>query len=461
MTRPWLLVVDDDAESCEVLAEALRAEGYEVATAQGGRAALALAQERVFDVVVSDIRMPDLDGLALLRGLREATPDVSVILMTAFGTVEAALEAIKQGAYDYVSKPLQLDELLLTVRRAIEQRRLVRENQQFRRTLQDRYRLGNIVGVSPRMLDVFKMIARVAPTRSTVLITGESGTGKEVVARALHFNSPRAAGPFVTIDCSGLAESLLESELFGHVRGAFTGAVTARRGLFETGHGGTVFLDEVGDIGPNVQAKLLRVLELQEVKPVGGNEPVRIDVRLIAATNKDLQTEVREGRFREDLFYRLNVVSIHLPPLRERREDILVLAQHFLRKYAEANGKGIGGIAPEAMARLEAHSWPGNVRELENAIERAVAVSSHPILLPDDLPLHLAPPVAAPVEAGGPGPLAIQSLDEVTRQHIARVLAATGGNKKRTAEILGVDRRTLYRMLERYATPASEPSPEV
>ena len=461
MIRPRLLVVDDDAESCQVVAEAFRAEGYTVATAQGGRAALTLATEQVFDVVVSDIRMPDLDGLELLRGLREATPDVSVILMTAFGTVEAALEAIKEGAYDYVSKPLHLDELLLTVRRAIEQRRLVHENQRFRQTLQDRYHLGNIVGVSPGMLDVFKLIGRVAATRSTVLITGESGTGKEVVARALHYNGPRAAGPFVTIDCAGLAESLLESELFGHVRGAFTGAVTARRGLFEMGHGGTVFLDEVGEIGPNVQAKLLRVLELQEIKPVGGNESIRIDVRLIAATNRDLQAEVREGRFREDLFYRLNVVSIHLPPLRERREDIPALAHHFLRKYGEANGKAIGGIAPETMARLEAYAWPGNVRELENAIERAVAVSGHPILLPDDLPLHLAPPAAAAAEAETPGPLEFLSLDEVTRRHIGRVLASTAGNKKRAAEILGVDRRTLYRMLERYAMLTPEASPEV
>jgi len=460
MTRPRLLVVDDDAESCQAVAEALRAEGYTVATAEGGRAALTLAKEQVYDVVVSDIRMPDLDGMALLHGLREAVPDASVILMTAFGTVEAALGAIKEGAYDYVSKPLHIDELLFTVRRAIEQRRLVRENQRFRETLQDRYHLGNIVGVSPRMLAVFKLIARVAPTRSTVLITGESGTGKEVVARVLHYNGSSRVGPFVTIDCAGLAESLLESELFGHVRGAFTGAVTARRGLFETGHGGTVFLDEVGDVGPNVQAKLLRVLELQEIKPVGGNESIRIDVRLVAATNRDLQALVRQGRFREDLFYRLNVVSIHLPPLRERREDIPALARHFLQKYGEANGKAIGGIAPETMARLEAYSWPGNVRELENAIERAVAVSSHPILLPDDLPLHLASPAAPAVAAEAPGPLEFLTLDALTRRHIARVLAAVGGNKKRAAEILGVDRRTLYRMLERYALLSPEASSE-
>ena len=460
MSQARLLVVDDDPASCEAVAEALRAERYEVEVVRGGHAALALAKERVFDVVVSDIRMPDLDGLRLLRGLREGSPDASVILMTAFGTVEAALAAIKEGAYDYVSKPLRLDELLLTIRRALDQRRLVRENQRFRQTLQERYHLDNIVGVSPRMIEVFKLIARVAPTRSTVLITGESGTGKEVVARALHWNGPRATGPFVTIDCGGLAEGLLESELFGHVRGAFTGALAARRGLFEAGHGGTVFLDEIGEIGPNMQAKLLRVLELQEIRPVGSNEPIHIDIRLIAATNRDLSAEVREGHFREDLFYRLNVVSVVLPPLRERREDIPALAQHFLRKYAASNGKAIDGIAPEAMDRIDAYAWPGNVRELENAIERAVAVSHHPILLPDDLPRHLAPPTPSPPERPPSAPQDLVSLDELTRQHLARVLVATGGNKKRAAEILGVDRRTLYRMLERYTIRSSAVSPE-
>jgi DNA-binding NtrC family response regulator len=460
MSRPRVLIVDDDMESCAVVAEALRVEGFEVATAHGGHAALALARERVLDAVISDIRMPDLDGLELLRGLRQVNPDLSVILMTAFGTVEAALQAIKEGAYDYVSKPLRLDELLLALRRALEQRRLLRENQVFRETLQQQYGLANIVGVSASMIEIFKLIARVAPSQSTVLITGESGTGKEIVARALHYNGTRASKPFVTVNCAGLAEGVLESELFGHVRGAFTGAVTARRGLFEVGHGGTVFLDEIGDIGPNMQAKLLRILEQQEVKPVGGNEAVRVDVHLITATNKDLPREIHANQFQKDLFYRLNVVSIHLPPLRERREDIPALAHHFLRKYAEANGKQIGGFAPEVMAIFEAHSWPGNVRELENAVQRAVAMSRNPILLPEDLPPHLAASPVEVVHSNRSDSLSVLSLDAVIRQHIARALAATGGNKKRAAEILGVDRRTLYRMLERYEMVAPGSVPE-
>ena len=460
MTLARLLVVDDDAESCAVVAEAMRAEGYEVSTSQSGQAALTLAGMRVFDVVISDIRMPDLNGLDLMRALRQANSDVSVILMTAFGTVEAALEAIKEGAYDYVSKPLRIEELLLTVRRALERRRLLRDVEASREVLRDRYRLTNIVGVTPGMIEVFKLIARVAPTRSPVLITGESGTGKEVVARALHFNGPRSAAPFVTINCAGLAEGLLESELFGHVRGAYTGAVTSRRGLFEDGDRGTIFLDEIGDINLNTQAKLLRVLGEHEIKPVGSNQSVRVDVRMIAATNKDLRGAIREGRFREDLFYRLNVVSIHLPPLRERPGDIPVLAHHFLRKYAEANSKAINGFTRETLSLLEAYPWPGNVRELENTVERAVAVGTSPVVLPEDLPAHLvtrplAP--ARPVAADAP----LLPLGELTRLHITRVLAATGGNKKRAAEILGVDRRTLYRMLSRHAMSVSEPPAEV
>jgi DNA-binding NtrC family response regulator len=451
-----LLVVDDDAESCAVVAEALRAEGYRVETALDGSAALALATAQPFDVVIADIRMPDVDGLTLLQQLRRLAPETSVILMTAFGTAEAALQAIRDGAYDYVSKPLRLEEVLLTIRRALEQRRLAREAPGSADSLSEAAGLRHIVGASPRMIEVFKLIARVAPTRSPVLITGESGTGKEVVARALHDHGGRAAAPFVAVNCAGLAEGLLESELFGHVRGAYTGAVQARRGLFEAADGGTIFLDEIGDVSPNLQAKLLRVLGEGEIRPVGGNETSRVDVRIIAATNKDLPAEVRQGRFREDLFYRLHVVTLHLPPLRERAEDIPALAHHFLRKYAEENKKEIRGFAPEALRLLEAHPWPGNVRELEHAVERAVAVSHHAQILPEDLPEHLAPAAAAPLAALGLDPLQLVTLDELTRRYVSRVLAAAGGNKTRAAAILGVDRRTLYRMLERYRLDTPE-----
>ena len=454
-TDARVLVVDDDPGVGDLLHEVLTREGYRVRVSTGGGEAAQLAETETFDLVLADVRMPDCDGLEVLRAFRRADPETIVIMMTAFGTLESAIEAIREGAFDYISKPFNLEEVKLTLRRALERRRLVAENLRFREELRERYRVDRLVGSSAAMLEVYKLVARVAPGRSTVLVQGESGTGKELVARAIHYNGPRAAQPFQAVDCGSLAETLLESELFGHVKGAFTGAVTTKRGLLEEAHGGTCFLDEVGDVGPNPQARILRFLQEHEIKPVGGTESRKVDVRVIAATNKDLEGLVKAGRFREDLFYRLNVVTIRLPPLRERREDIPVLAEHFLRKYAAENGKAVSQIAPESLAILQAYAWPGNVRELENIIERAVALTTSPILVPDDLPHRLMEHRAKPAPASG-----FQTLEEMERAHLLRALQEAGGNKKRAAQLLGIGRRTLYRMAERHGIKLSGPEEE-
>jgi two-component system response regulator AtoC len=368
-------------------------------------------------------------------------------MMTAFGSIETAIGAIKEGAYDYVSKPFKLDEIKLTIRRALEQKRLVEENQLYRQELITKYKLENIVGRSSGMLQVYKTIARVADSRSTVLITGESGTGKELIARAIHFNSSRAAKPFVAVDCGALAETLLESELFGHVRGAFTGAVVNKKGLFEEADGGTCFLDEIGDISAAMQAKLLRVLQEHEIKKVGGTDTIKIDVRIVAATNKNLEELVEEKKFREDLFYRLNVVTIHLPPLRERAEDIPLLADHFLRKYMGENKKNVSQISPEAMEFLLTYGWPGNVRELENVIERSVTLSHRSVILPDDLPRRIRAEKKGDLAQTLPSHLPLAELEKI---YIQKILEEAGGKKKKAADILGIDRRTLYRMAARF-----------
>jgi len=442
-----VLVVDDDSVACDLLSEVLSKEGYEVDVARGGQEAVKKGKEDVFDIVLADVRMPDLDGLGVLRAFKTSSPETIVIVMTAFGSIETAIEAIKEGAYDFVSKPFKLDEIKIVIKRALERRRLLQENLRFRSELKEKYSFEHIVGSSSQMLEVYKAVARVAPSRSTVLIRGESGTGKELIAKAIHYNSPRSERPFVAIDCGALAETLLESELFGHVKGAFTGAISAKDGLFEQAHGGTCFLDEIGDVSLNTQGKLLRVLEEHEIRPVGGTESRKVDVRVIAATNKDLEAFVRAGKFREDLYYRLNVVSLVLPPLRERQEDIPLLATYFLRRYAEENNKKISHISQEAMVFLEAYDWPGNVRELENVIERAMALTPNPVLLPEDLP----PKLQERFE-GVEGELAgnLLSLREFERRHIQRVLRETKGNKKLAAELLGINRRTLYRMAKRY-----------
>jgi DNA-binding NtrC family response regulator len=368
-----------------------------------------------------------------------------VILVTAFGNIDGAVEAIRRGAFDYISKPYDVDAIKLVVARALRQRSLVVENRALRRDVREKYRLENVVGRSEAMLQVYKTAARVAATDATVLILGESGTGKELVARAIHQASPRAAGPFVAVDCGAIAEGVLESELFGHARGAFTGAQAARRGLFEEASGGTLFLDEIGDVGPNLQARLLRALQEGTIRRVGTNEPVAVDVRVVAATNRDLSLAVKEGRFREDLFFRLNVVTIEIPPLRDRREDIPLLAEHFAHKHGRSDGAR--AISEGARELLLAYGWPGNVRELENVVARALALNPAGVILPEDLPEHVRG--AAPRGASPPG-LALAdrpALEEVERRYALLVLSEVGGNKTRAAEVLGIDRKTLYRLI--------------
>ena len=437
-----VLLIDDDQGTMDLLKEVLQKEGYAVDEAKTGQEALAQTRALAFDVVLADLRLPDLDGIEVLRTLHALDPDLPVIVMTAFGSMETAVEAIRDGAYDYISKPFNLTEVRLTVRRACERRLLLQDNRRFQQALQEKYRFENIVGTSPKMVQVYRTVARVASTRSTVLLTGESGTGKELVARAIHYNSPRGKAPFVAVDCGALPESLLESELFGYEKGAFTGAQALKKGLFEVAHGGTIFLDEVGDIGPSLQAKLLRVLQEHEVRRVGGIEPIQVDIRVIAATRHDLEALVKRGKFREDLFYRLSVVTISLPRLSERRDDIPLLALHFLGKYASEADKGLGQIAPEAMAHLCRYDWPGNVRELEHVIERAVALTANPILLVDDLPTTL--------QELAPTSDAFPSLEEMEKRHLQLALEKTAGNRKQAAALLGVSRRTLYRMAKRH-----------
>ncbi|MHB1843541.1 MAG: sigma-54-dependent transcriptional regulator [Deltaproteobacteria bacterium] len=449
-----VLVVDDDRASRELMARILRQDGYEIEEAGDGTEAIARARAIAegkpgLDLVVSDIRMVEADGLEVLKAFRSQSPDTPVILVTAFGNVNVddAMDAIRQGAFDYLSKPYQVDAIKLVVGRALQQKRLAEENRSLRREVREKYKLENIVGRSEAMLEVYKTAARVAATDATALIQGESGSGKELLARAIHQRSQRAQGPFVAVDCGALAEGVLESELFGHVRGAFTGAQERHRGLFEQAGGGTLFLDEIGNVSQKIQAQLLRALQEGEVRPVGASEPVRVDVRAVAASNTDLAQAVKAGHFREDLYYRLNVVTIRLPPLRERPEDIPLLAEHFVRKHAKRED---ARVSEGAQKLLLAHRWPGNVRELENVIARALALNPSGVVVPEDLPDQLrSPATAAPTD---PVPFAALShgrppLAAVERRYAELVLQETGGNKSRAAEILGIDRKTLNRIL--------------
>ena len=374
MSVPRILVVDDEMIVCESCKRILEEEAYEVETALSGKEAFEKMKASPFDIVITDLKMPGIDGMQVLRTFRKEYPDSIIIMITGFSTVETAVEAMKLGAFDYIPKPFTPDEVSVVVKKAIEKKSLQLENIYLRQELQEKYGFHNIVGKSKKMQEIYRIIVKVATTDSTVLIYGQSGTGKELIARAIHFNSPRREKQFVPVDCAVLSENLLESELFGHVRGSFTGAVTTKPGLFEVADGGTVFLDEVGNISLSIQAKLLRVLQEREFTPVGGTKAKKVDIRLIAATNKDLEKMIKEETFREDLYYRLNIVPISLPPLRERQEDIPILAVYFLKKYAEEMGKTIKGFTPEAMEKMMKYPWPGNVRELENVVERTVVM---------------------------------------------------------------------------------------
>jgi len=458
MGKGRILIVDDDAEMRALLRDHLRGEGYATALAPHGPAALAALRDADYDVVVADLRMQGMDGLELLERARGIRPEARVIIITAFGSIDSAIAAMRAGAFHYVPKPFTLPEISLAVEKALEDRRLREENRRLREEVEGRYRLGSLLGASPAMQAVFALIRQAAPGDSNVLITGESGTGKELVAKALHYNSPRAEHPFVPVNCAAIPANLLESELFGHVKGAFTGAVVARRGLFREAEGGTLFLDEIGDMAPELQAKLLRVIEGWAVRPVGGDEAIPVDLRLVAATNQDLRTRIQDGAFREDLYYRLAVIPIHLPPLRERREDIPLLAERFMRRAAGAAEKGMQGFTPEAMAALLRHPWPGNVRELENVVERVVTLTAGPQVSAEALLLDAsaAPSPTALLARAAHRP----TLKDLTGEYVGLVLREVGGDKSKAAEILGISKRTLYRWEKPLAAGGADP-PEV
>lgn len=441
-----ILVVDDEPNARKALSEILTDEGYAVETASDGFRALGALPTMEPDLVLTDLKMPGLDGLSVLQRVREFDPDTAVVVMTAFGAVDTAVKAMREGAADYLAKPLNTDELLIVIERALERVRLRKETRQLRSQLEGRYRHDNIVGTAPEMQRVFKVIEQVAPTRATVLITGESGTGKELVAAAVHQRSPRKERPFIKLHCAALAESLLESELFGHERGAFTGADRRREGRFEQANGGTLFLDEVGEISPATQVKLLRVLQEHEFERVGGTQTLSVDVRLIAATNRDLKREVEQGRFREDLFYRLNVINLRLPSLRERRSDIPAIATHFLKKYSEENRKHVNRFGDAALARIVRYDWPGNVRELENVIERAVVLVEGDVIEPIHLPAELGGAARVSEDPVIPG----TPLAELERHAIMRTLESVGGSTTKAAKILGISVRKIQYKLHEY-----------
>lgn len=447
MSQGRILIVDDEKNSRQALAEILSEDGYNVATAMDGHRAMEEIREKSPDLVLTDLKMPGMDGLELLERVRVISSDIPVIILTAFGTVKTAVLALKQGAEHYLTKPVDIEELEVVVNKAMERSRLVSEAKNLRERLREKYRFENLVGSSPQMQEVFQTVEQVAPSNATVLVLGETGTGKELIAEAVHQHSLRSQGPFVKLNCATLSENLLESELFGHEKGSFTGANARRIGKFELAHGGTLFLDEIGDLNTSTQVKLLRFLQEQKFERVGGNDVIEVDVRLVAATNRDLEAAIAEGRFRQDLFYRLNVISIRMPPLRERASDIPLLVHHFIQKYREKNKKVVKSIEPEAMHELVSYNWPGNIRELENVIERAVVLCQGEIIECRHLPT-LFSNLHSRVELGPPIPGS--RMEEIERYAIQETLEHTGGNRTHAAAILGISVRKLQYKLREY-----------
>ncbi|NIL99123.1 MAG: response regulator [Planctomycetales bacterium] len=445
-----ILIVDDEQSMCDLLEADLGCRGLDTTCFTSAELAFAAVQQQPFDVVLTDLKMPGVDGIQLCERIVANRPDIPVVVMTAFGSLETAVQAIRAGAYDFITKPVEMDMLALTLQRAVDHRALQEKVKLLSEAVERTQRFDQILGASPPMQKLFDQLARIADSETSVLITGESGTGKEMVARAIHNKSRRAAAPFVAVNCAALPETLIESELFGHAQGAFTDARADRKGLFLQAEGGTLFLDEIGDLPLPMQAKLLRALEERRLRPVGGDCELPFDVRLITATNRDLDTAVEEQRFREDLFFRVNVIQIELPPLRARGTDILLLAQHFIELFTARSGKQVGGMSESVAEKLLAYSWPGNVRELRNAIEHAVALARYDQLAVEDLPEKIRDYSGRCVVLAGDNPTELVPMEEVERRYILHVLDAVGGNKTLAARTLGLDRKTLYRKLSQY-----------